>query len=124
LAAAVVTKIKNFSGSAAALLSRSAGDEQLVKSGPSRSPGGAASASIGQTCLSHSRLLVLAVRAMALSLCVFMFVFAVHAAGPQRVEGRILVKPKAGVSDSAWKALLAAHGADELSAIHQIDVHI
>src|SRR2546422_6245805 len=40
------------------------------------------------------------------------------------VPGQLLVKPKAGLSDAAWKGLLAAQGANEHSAIHQIDVHI
>jgi hypothetical protein len=45
-------------------------------------------------------------------------------AGPRKVEGRLLVKAKAHITEGQLQALFAAHGAQLESALKQIDVRI
>lgn len=83
---------------------------------------GEATSAVRQCRCRHAGLLASAQFGLiALSLCALL---VTGQAAPQRVPGQILVKPKPGLSDAAWKGLLAAQGANEHSAIHQIDVHI
>ncbi len=51
-------------------------------------------------------------------------VITAQGAVPQRVEDRLLVKAKHGVSERAVHALLAAHGAQQQSVIKQIGVRV
>src|ERR1043166_3756296 len=59
-----------------------------------------------------------------LALLICAVVLSARGAQPQRVEGRLLLKPKPGLSDAAVQSLLAAHGAQEKSAIKQINVRV
>jgi len=59
-----------------------------------------------------------------IALVVCALVFSVQGAPVQRVEGRLLVKAKPGVSDAAVQALLASQGAQEKSAIKQIGLRV